>query len=369
MFTLNKLPFFFKSHVDKNNGGFPEILPFDLYYDDELAMFRQKPSEELVKILDEVYKQGSLAEGSISSESGLVYRKKVVEYILSKFQVNESSQVLEIGFGSGAILKELKVKGFKNLTGIEPGNHVLVSGLEGVTLINDYFPSEKITKRFDLVYTLLVLEHIEDPLLYLNNLINALTDRGKIIFAVPNCEPYLKDGDISIFIHEHYSYFTQTSIFNLVCKTTINIEDVSIIEGAFIVTLSKQYRPFEIHGDSIDMQVFRRMMNIHFEKLNQVFSNYKNEELAIYAPIRALNSLFIINKTSFRLVDDNSELQEKYLPVLTSKIESFEDMASNPPKCLLVFSRTFGERIKEKCCSDVRLSDTIILSLNDLDKL
>ncbi len=368
MFTLDKLPFFFKSHSGNDNGGFPEIMPFHLYYDNELTMFRQKPSTELVNILNEVYKQGSLVEGSISSESGIVYRKKIVSYILSQFSIQDTSKVLEVGFGSGAILKELMEQGVKNLTGIEPGDHVHVNGLEGITLIRDYFPSRLLTQKFDLIYSLLVLEHIEDPLIYLLNLISALNENGKIIFAVPNCEPYLKEGDISIFIHEHFSYFTKSSIFKLVNKTNLNIEDISIIEGAFIVTMSNTIGAVSVTEDTICQNAFYKSVNEHINKLGTLFSKYKNSDLAIYAPTRALNILFVSGHIAVRLIDDNSELQQRYLPVLTSVVESFETMALNPPKCILIFSRTFGERLKEKCLSDLRLRNTIVMSLNDLDK-
>lgn len=367
MALVKTLPFFFKSHTDSNNGGFPPSFPFHLYFDDELKMFRQKPTPELTDVLNEVYKNGSLVEGSISSESGKVYVEKIINYLFEHFNFNQKSTVLEVGFGSGILLKELKIKGVKNLTGIEPGDHPKVDGLEGVKLIKDFFPSPFISGQYDLIYSLLVLEHIEDPVEYIRELIKRVNINGKIIFGVPNCEPYLKEGDLSIFIHEHYSYFTKESIVNLVSKTDFKIEDISVIEGSFIVTISKNGKDSKLNYDLMAESFFTEKINIFTEKINTLFYNYKQTEIAIYAPTRALNYLFITKKTDVRLIDDNSELHGRYLPALTSRVESYEALVLNPPKCLLIFSRTFGRRLKQKCQSDDRLKHTLIVTLDDLD--
>jgi 2-polyprenyl-3-methyl-5-hydroxy-6-metoxy-1,4-benzoquinol methylase len=368
MNSIKELPFFFKSNSSKDNNGYPEILPFSLYYDDDLKMFRQKTSAELVDTLKRVYNEGSLADGSVSSESGHVYVDKIINYLFEHFSFKENSQVLEVGFGSGLILRELKQKGVKHLTGIEPGNHIHVPGLEGIKLVDDFFPSAKIKQKFDLIYTLLVLEHIEDGSQYLASLIEGLNENGKIIFAVPNCESYLEEGDLSIFIHEHYSYFTGESIKNVIAKTSFLIEDITTIEGAFIVTISNIGSKSSFDLKAINAETFNVKVHKNLAELTALFSGYKDHELTVYAPIRALNALFLTGRTGFRLVDDNSEMQGKFLPTLTSRIESFEEIAENQPKCILIFSRTFGERIKKKCLTDIRLQHTRILTLNDLDK-
>ncbi|GHM99869.1 hypothetical protein WSM22_13590 [Cytophagales bacterium WSM2-2] len=368
MFKFDRIPFYFRAHENQDNGGFPRILPFQLYFDEDLGMFRQKPTPDLRILLDQVYKQGSLAEGSLSRESGKTYRGKFVDYLLSN-NSGKLLKVLEVGFGSGIILKELKDRGFGNLTGIEPGDHARVNGLSGVRLIHDYFPSKEINGKFDLVYSLMVLEHIEDPVQYLKELVQVTSDEGKIIIGVPNCETCLQDGDVSVFIHEHFSYFTRASIAKLASKTEFHLEDISIIEGSFIFTLSKKADGTAITKTFENPGVFYERVKNHIDKLRSLLEQYEGFELAIYTPIRAMNALYIIGRTDFRLVDDSTELRSKYLAGLTSPIESFEDMASNPPKYVLIFSRTFGDRIKTKCLSDPRLRNTKILTLDELDKI
>ncbi len=276
MTAINSIPFFFKSHADTNNGGLPQSLPFHLYFDNDLKMFRQKSTPELIAVLDEVYKQGSLVEGSVSSESGKVYIDKIINYIFEHFDFKKDSTVLEVGFGSGILLKELKQKGIQHLTGIEPGSHKRVDGLEGVKLIKDFFPSEHFTSKADLIYSFGILEHIEDPESFLKEQINQLSENGKIIFSVPNCEPYLKEGDLSVFIHEHYSYFTHESMIKLVHKTGFKIEDISVIEGAFIVTICKNTEDRAISYETISEEDFNKKTFTHLDKIN-IFDKYYNQ--------------------------------------------------------------------------------------------
>lgn len=368
MDLLKTIPFFYKSQDNSNNGGFPIELPFDIHFDEELKMFRQNSTLELNKLLREVYEIGSLVEGSLSSESGLVYIDHITRYITENFNLTGESKVLEVGFGSGIILRELKNLGVKNLFGIEPGNHKLVSNLDGIKLIKDFFPSKKLTVKVDLIYTYGILEHIEDPLEFINNQIDQLTDSGKIIFSVPNCEPYLKHGDLSIFVHEHYSYFTTESIIRLINKTKCIIEDISKIEGAFIVTISKKEKGNIFNFKNISHKQFKLKVEHHISRIYELLDNYSELDIAVYNPLRALNVLYIIKKTNIRLVDDSSELHGKYLPSLSSKIESFDQLIRTPPKCLLIFSRTFGVRIKLKCLTEEKLKNTNIFTLEDLEQ-
>jgi len=367
MIPITELPFFYKSNADPGNGGEPETLPFHLYFDDDLKMFRQKSTSELEVRLFDVYLKGSLADGSISSESGKVYIDRILAYLFKHFNFKNDSKILEIGFGSGIILKKLTEHGIENLSGIDPGNHSRVSGLENINLVTDFFPSTKIQGKFDLIFSFLVLEHIEDPLEYLKNIISQLAENGKIIIGVPNCGPYIEEGDLSMFIHEHFNYFTAESIIHLVSKVNFKIEDLSVIEGSFVITISKNGKINQLTGNPVSQKQFYEKVETFLKKFTTLTSEYQKDNLVIYAPIRAMNALFLTGKKHFRLVDDNSELHNRYLPFLSSSVESFDEMAKKPPGCILIFSRTFAERIKKKCESDPRLKNVRVLTLSDLN--
>jgi SAM-dependent methyltransferase len=364
---IENLPFFTGACVDKENFGFPLFYKFDLFIDENLNMYRQRSSPELDILLLNVYKQGSLADGSISSESGKDYIEKTLEYLVSHFNFVESARILEIGVGMGVIISELS-NWFPSckFVGIEPGNFELAIDTQKIELIRDFFPSMQVQGQFDLVYSLLVLEHIESPEKFINNISAILAENGKIIMAVPNCEPYIQNGDISMFVHEHFSYFTIESVHSLAKKTGFSIEDISVINGALYFVLSRNKIQFSKAYSIIDYSSYFKKFQEFSSLFLDLTRHYKQNEIVIYSPIRALNLLHLIGKYDIRLVDDSSQLWGKHLPGLSSPIESIDQVCDNPPKIIIIYSRTFGERIKLKCLSLKMLEYTKIICLEEI---
>ena len=363
---ISEIPFYFQSNLKKDNGGYPPSFPFQFFFDETYKMYRQQSTDQLEELLKQVYAKGSLVDGSISNESGAVYIKKTVDYIQEQIPDLRNKKVLEIGCGSGIILQALSSTG-AHLTGLDPGNH---KKLNGIHILQDYFPSPLVVDRFDLILHFLVLEHVINPVDFLIQQKKNLKENGKIIFAVPNCQPFLETGDISIFIHEHFNYFTKENIKNVVAETGLFIQDIRVIEGLLFVSLSQdQANEFKSHPTfSFNRNQFEKAVSVFNAKIVKVIETYKEEDIAIYVAGRALNTLFNIKKTNTRLIDDNSEVHGKYLPCLSRPIESFNELISIPPKCILIYSRTFGERIKEKCVKQPELKRTSIITLEDVDK-
>lgn len=366
---IRQLPFYYKSHFTNENGGLPAVLPFDLFYDEELKLLRQRPTESLKLVLEQVYLKGSLVDGSISSESGLHYINPVMDYIFSNTDLGKDSKILEIGFGEGNFLSAFKKLGYEYLTGIEPGNHKIVGELEGISLISDFYPSKKFIDKVDLIFSCLVLEHIEDSFEFLNSQKFQLRNDGKIIFFVPNEEPFLNSGDCSSFIHEHFNFFTKESILTLIEKMNLFVHDISIIEGLLAVTVGLKKSDFvpEKKGNGFDFQVYLEMVEFNLKKIEKFVHEFSSPyDVALYVPGRALNFMYLLDFSTPRLVDDSTEVQGKFLPFFDNAIESFQSLLLNPPKAILIFSRTFGEKIKIKCQSSPELKDCVVYCLQDI---
>lgn len=370
LMQINSIPFYYKSHKLPDNGGKPHILPFQLFYDERFEMFKQVPSIQLEKILEEVYIDGSLVDGSVSSESGLHYVTPILDYIFKNCLLSTQSRVLEIGFGSGVFLKKLKELGYNNLVGIEPGGHLRIDGLDDVQLYNDFYPTVNYSETVDLIFHSLVLEHIKDPHIFLSHQAKQLNENGKIIFFVPNEEPFLFSGDCSSFIHEHYNYFTRRSLALLVNSLEgLYLEDISIIGGLLGVTISKrETKKYKADSfEKFDNNFFFSLVEANLNKLVFFLKQFHNEsDVAIYAPCRALNIMYLLDKDSYRLVDDSTEVHNRYLPFFKKPIESFASICSNPPKSIIIFSRTFGTSIKQKCLSRPELSQCLIHIIDEL---
>lgn len=370
MNKIVSLPFFHGTCNNQNNDGFPNVLPIEIYYDLKLKMFRCEKSELLEETLNQVYLKGSLVDGSISSESGGIYVSRLVEFIIRHASIKKSSRILEIGFGKGTILKKLKQLEYSNLLGVEPGDHQFLSEMNGIEMINDFFPTNQISGNFDVIYHFAVWEHVDDPVVFIQDQLSFLKEDGCLIFGVPNCEPYYLDGDVSMFIHEHFSYFTSESIAITVEIAGGKLEYIEIIEGMLVGKITKAKKNHtnkKLDDLAFDDKQFWGKSDKILEALKALFFEYENQnEIVIYVPGRALNALYMLGLKNVRFVDDNSEMRNRYLPYFDCPVESFEQMCENPPKIILIYSITFGEKIREKCKGVEQLSETRIITINNL---
>lgn len=75
---------------------------------------------------------------------------------------------------------------------------------------------EDMLGQFDLVMALHLLEHINDPVNYLENLKSLLSKKGKLLIEVPNLNSFLCEispeyGEF-FYLYEHVSYFTEETL-------------------------------------------------------------------------------------------------------------------------------------------------------------
>ena len=371
MKSLNfELPFFTGACEDRMNFGFPSKLNFNLYLDENTGIYSQKGTSDLHELLREVYSFGSLANGSISSESGGVYLNKIVPFIESNFLFEKDSRILEIGIGKGHVINSLSSKYDKSFfVGFEPGNFDLIFDFkENVLLFHDFFQSEKIEGKFDLIYSLFVIEHIENPSSFLMDFHKVLHENSKVVIAVPNCEDYIEYGDVSMLLHEHFSYFTRHSLTTLANTSGFHVIDIQECEGAIFAVLGVGTARRNALIEGYDFLYYLEGIERFSCKLNKVISEFEEHEIAVYCPIRAMNQFYMKNLTKVRLVDDSNELIGKYLPLFESKVESLSQMRNTPPKLILIYSWTFGAEIKNKCCALSELNTSKILTVEEISK-
>src|SRR3989344_6875470 len=83
------------------------------------------------------------------------------ELFFKLLQGRERELILEVGCGSGIFLKYLSKRGFKNLEGVEPSKALRSS--DSSIVFHKNLPN----KKYDVVLSLDVLEHIEDDTAFL----------------------------------------------------------------------------------------------------------------------------------------------------------------------------------------------------------
>jgi len=101
-----------------------------------------------------------------------------------------------------------------SIEGVEIGDFRLKNYVGGVVhnidFLNDPIPNE-MEKRYDFIICMHLLEHLFEPVKYLQNIKKLLTDEGEVLFEVPNTGCFLAElspeyADF-IYLYEHVSYY------------------------------------------------------------------------------------------------------------------------------------------------------------------
>lgn len=141
------------------------------------------------------------------------------EYL--KKYLPERGKILEFGCSSGFMLFPLKEKGY-DCYGIEPsGCFSEYVRSKGIEVFENY---GAVKEKFDVVMHYFVLEHVRDPLDFINSNLNLLKSGGKLIVEIPNAaDPLHTIYNIPEFEKfywsiAHHWYFNEGSLHFLLSK-------------------------------------------------------------------------------------------------------------------------------------------------------
>lgn len=137
--------------------------------------------------------------------------------------LNKDKSLLEVGISAGQFVSHIKNE-VKIINGIELDKDCcdFINNKIGIPCDHNYFPESKFKdNKYDIVCAFQVMEHVPDPLSFLQELITATNSRGKIYVEVPNLyDPLLKiwknNAYKDFFYHSaHLHYFTEGSLLHL----------------------------------------------------------------------------------------------------------------------------------------------------------
>lgn len=359
---VGALPFVFRPLYEPTNGGeIPDFICFSFDLDKDTGTLLQLKNEYVEEILLKAYLRGSEISGMMDDHGiGELYANDFLQFLSepSRHESFINQRILEIGCGTGYLLSLLKMQG-ANVLGIEPGDH----GQEGsrrfhIPIVQDFFPSPKISGKFDVIILYALLEHITDPVKFLEKVSEFLNPSGKIVISVPNCEPYIESGDISFILHEHWSYFSPGSLKNTISQANLSLSclkksqfaEIIYAEATLEVNKCKE-KPVLLNNTITAAEIFKVKFQKNLESFSILVSSLTtNNTVGFYVPGRAINVLSLIlskiNLSNLRFFDDNPKLHRTYYPGIDVPIENRQDLLQSPPDVIIIFSHSFGKKIK-----------------------
>lgn len=351
MLEIEDMPFCIGAMPTPHNpDGVPGVYPFRLELNHKLARLEQCDDRALNDLLDCAYRVGAdMGTPSDSTDLGKPYVDDFIGF-LKRFTKPPGS-LLEIGAGTGYMSRVFRDGGW-DVTSIEPGHGYADHWKRhSIAVVNDFFPSPKVTGKFDVIVFYTVLEHLKNTRKFLESTRAQLNPSGMIVLGVPDCTAELLSGDPSMLLHEHYQYFTARSLANTLVEAGFEarIEESKYGRSLFAVGFIAKCREESKSFDTTELSKMKaysgRVTAIRTKLRTQLLEWSAVGEVGIYCPSRVLN--YLPRESGSRFYDDATNIHGKYYPPFEGQVLSRNQLLSDPPETLLIASRTFGERLKQ----------------------
>jgi len=295
------------------------------------------------------------------------------EYV-KDFKLNKKkSYVIDIGSNDGVALKPFKDLGFKKILGIEPAKNLAkLSNKNKIKTFNGFLEMKnlsKIKKNANLILASNVFAHSDNLREMAECMFKLLNKNGTIIIEVQYLLNTLKDLTFDNIYHEHYNYWSLTSLINFFSKYDAKIyraERIKTHGGSIRVFIKKskkikieknvknllrEEKEFGIRKYSTYKEFGKKVYKIRENvRKNITKLKKKNKKMIGYgSPAKATTALnfFGISSELEFIVEDNILKHGKYLPGMKIPIVSKKKIKSKQD-CALVLAWNFFDEIKNK---------------------
>lgn len=292
------------------------------------------------------------------------YKKQCQEFYSARLQnVSKDVNILEIGCNDGYLLSELQKMGFTNLYGYEPASKQAMEAARFGTVHNCTFDITSFGKVPKMDYVILnnVFAHTTKLTEILESLKLVCKPDCTIYIEVQDFQTLAKENAWDTIYHEHVSYFTYESVYNVVSKY-FQITDFHHIPshgGSLRLLLTPKVIPdyqFGKRYSTIDVDTFKRMIRTSKHNSLREILTWKvthAKRIACFGAaakgIAWLNYLGLDSDTIEYCVDETPSKIGKFMPKSKIPIISLEDhLKRKRPDIMLILPWNFKSEIKTK---------------------
>jgi predicted TPR repeat methyltransferase len=192
------------------------------------------------------------------SSSWLKHAEQYVAEMVSRFELNTNSHVVEVASNDGYLLQYVKAKGIACL-GVEPTASTAKAARDkGIEVLEEFFGvalANKLVaqgKQADLTAANNVLAHVPDINDFVSGFAVLLKPNGVATFEFPHLMQMVKHTQFDTIYHEHFSYLSLTVVNQIFDNNGLQVFDVQEIPT---------------HGGSL--RVFAQRKDTGANKINQ----------------------------------------------------------------------------------------------------
>jgi hypothetical protein len=312
-------------------------------------------------------------------------KKYVKDFKLNK----KKSYIIDIGSNDGIALRPFKELGFKKILGIEPAKNLAkLANKNKIKTFNGFLEKKnlsKIKKNADLILASNVFAHSDKLKEMAECMFKLLNKKGTIIIEVQYLLNTLKDLTFDNIYHEHYNYWSLTSLINFFNQYSAKIyraERINTHGGSLRIYITKNnkvkientikalvkeeeafgIKKYKTYKDFAE-KVYKIRKNVRENILKLKDNN--NKIIGYGSPAKATTALnfFGISTEIDCIVEDNKLKHGKFLPGMKIPITD-KSKIKNRPDYALVLAWNFFDEIKKK---NSNLANKFV-NIKDLEK-
>jgi len=301
----------------------------------------------------------------------------------------KKSYIIDIGSNDGVALKPFKDLGFVKILGIEPAKNLAkLANKNKIKTFNGFLENKNLKKikgNADLILASNVFAHSDKLKEMTECMIKLLNKNGTIVIEVQYLLNTLQDLTFDNIYHEHYNYWSLTSLinfFNQFNSTIFKVEKINTHGGSIRVYIKKgkkikieknvktllneeetfgikEYKTYQDFGEKIKKLRDNVIKNIKALKKNN------KKIIGFGAPAKAttaLNFFGISNEIDF-IIEDNKLKHNKFIPGVLIPIKE-KKYLKDKNNLIIVLAWNFYNEIKK---NNSTLSDNFI-NIKDLEK-
>ena len=284
----------------------------------------------------------------------------------------KKSYIIDIGSNDGVALKPFKDLGFNKILGIEPAKNLAkLANKNKIKTFNGFLENKNlknIKKNADLILASNVFAHSDKLKEMTDCMLGLLSNKGTIIIEVQYLLNTLKDLTFDNIYHEHYNYWSLTSLVNFFKNFDCIIfkaEKINTHGGSIRIYIKKgkkikseiSVRTLLKEEENFGIKEFKTYQEFG-EKINKLKTNViknldklkeKNKKIIGFgAPAKAttaLNFFGISNQIDF-IIEDNKLKHNKFIPGVKIPIKDKRN-AKDKNSLILVLAWNFYKDIKK----------------------
>ena len=368
----------------KNKNDKEELYPLELNFCDKCFNCQLSVAVDSKKLF-----KNYLYTSSTSEKFRNHFENSSKKYIKDLKLSKNKSTIFDIGSNDGIALRPFKKAGFKKILGIEPAaNLAKIANKEKISTLNIFLNKKnlkKIKKKADLVLASNVFAHSDNLNEMAECMLKILKPNGVIVIEVQYLLNTLKDLTFDNIYHEHYNYWSLTSLVNFFTQFNVTLYKAEKIDthGGSIRIFLKKSKNVKIHKSvkiilneeekfgikkfSTYQRFEKKVLEIKKNIINNINElKKKNSKLIGFgAPAKAttaLNFYGITNQIDY-VVEDNLLKVNKFIPGVKIPIIS-KNKLSKHNNTIIVLAWNFFKEIKKK---NFKLADRFI-NIKSLEK-